>query len=165
MSKQHNSIDAIIIGAGFSGLYQLHTLRDQLNLSTMVLEAGTDLGGTWFWNRYPGARCDSESYSYCYMFSEEIYKEWSWSERYPGPQEIRNYLDFVAKKLELRSHIKFNTLVTSAHVIEETNQWELTTKNGEIYRATYLITGIGCISSANIPNIPGLKNFSFTTIT
>ena len=159
MSEQHNSVDAIIIGAGFSGLYQLHTLRDQLNLSTMVLEAGTDLGGTWFWNRYPGARCDSESYSYCYMFSEEIYKEWSWSERYPGPQEIRNYLDFVAKKLELRSHIKFNTLVTSAHFIEETNQWELTTKNGEIYRATYLITGIGCISSANIPNIPGLKNF------
>ena len=108
MSDHANSVDAIIIGAGFSGLYQLHTLRDQLNLSTIVLEAGADLGGTWFWNRYPGARCDSESHYYCYMFSEEIYKEWNWSERYPGPEEIRSYLNFVAKKLELAETMGFS---------------------------------------------------------
>ena len=108
MLDQLKSYDAIIIGAGFSGLYQLHSLRDQLGLDTLVLEAGSDLGGTWFWNRYPGARCDSESHSYCYMFSEAIYKEWEWSERYPGPTEIRSYLNFVSKKLDLRKNIKFD---------------------------------------------------------
>ena len=159
MFDQNNSFDAIIIGAGFSGLYQLHALRDQLKLNTLTIESGADLGGTWFWNRYPGARCDSESHSYCYMFSEEIYKEWEWSERYPGPKEIRSYLNFVADKLNLKKDIKFNTLVTKARFIESDNKWELTTEGGETYRATYLITGIGCISSANIPSIPGLQDF------
>ena len=152
-------LDALIIGAGFSGLYQLHALRDQLKLNTLTIESGADLGGTWFWNRYPGARCDSESHSYCYMFSEEIYKEWEWSERYPGPKEIRSYLNFVADKLNLKKDIKFNTLVTKARFIESDNKWELTTEGGETYRATYMITGIGCISSANIPSIPGLQDF------
>ncbi len=160
MSGQNNSFDAIIIGAGFSGLYQLHSLRDQLKLNTLTIEYGADLGGTWFWNRYPGARCDSESHSYCYMFSEEIYKEWEWSERYPGPKEIRSYLNFVAEKLNLRRNILFNTLVTKARFIESNNKWELTTQGGDIYHTTYLITGIGCISSANIPNIPGLEDFT-----
>ncbi len=159
MSGQNNSFDAIIIGAGFSGLYQLHALRDELKLNTLTIESGGDLGGTWFWNRYPGARCDSESHSYCYMFSEEIYKEWEWSERYPGPKEIRSYLNFVAEKLNLRRNILFNTLVTKARFIESNNKWEVTTQEGDIYHATYLITGIGCISSANIPNIPGLEDF------
>jgi len=93
------------------------------------------------------------------MFSEEIYKKWEWSERYPGPEEIRSYLNFVADELNLRRDIKFNTLVTKARFIESDNKWELTTEGGETYRATYLITGIGCISSANIPSIPGLQDF------
>ena len=159
MDKDQNKLDAIIIGAGFSGLYQLHALRDQLDLNVTVFEAGSDLGGTWFWNRYPGARCDSESHSYCYMFSEEIYKEWSWSERYPGPTEIRSYLEFVAHKLDLRKDIVFNTVVTHAHFIEESEEWEVTTNDGNIQRAQFLITAIGCISTANIPDIPGLESF------
>ena len=160
MLDQLKSYDAIIVGAGFSGLYQLHSLRDQLGLDTLVLETGSDLGGTWFWKRYPGARCDSESHSYCYMFSEAIYKEWEWSERYPGPNEIRSYLTFVSKKLDLRKNIKFNTSVEKAHFIEDANQWEITTANGLVCRSTYIITAIGCISSANIPNIPGLEDFT-----
>jgi len=94
------------------------------------------------------------------MFSEAIYKEWEWSERYPGPTEIRSYLNFVSKKLDLRKNIKFNTSVEKAHFIEDANQWEITTANGLVCRSTYLITAIGCISSANIPNIPGLEEFT-----
>ena len=159
MQMTKHTYDAVVIGAGFSGLYQLHTLRDQLNLKVKVIETGHDLGGTWYWNRYPGARCDSESHSYCYMFSEEIYKEWSWSERYPGPDEIRAYLNFVATKLDLRKDIQFDTTVTSAHFMEADNVWEVATNTGDTYRTTFLITAIGCISTANVPDIPGLSTF------
>ena len=159
MQMTKHTYDAVVIGAGFSGLYQLHTLRDQLNLKVKVIETGHDLGGTWYWNRYPGARCDSESHSYCYMFSEEIYKEWSWSERYPGPDEIRAYLNFVATKLDLRKDIQFDTTVTSAHFIEADNVWEVATNTGDTFRTTFLITAIGCISTANVPDIPGLSTF------
>ena len=93
---QTRTFDALVIGAGFSGLYQLFCLRDRLGLSVRVLEAGAGVGGTWYWNRYPGARCDSESHSYCYTFSEELWREWEWSERYPGPPEIMRYLNHVA---------------------------------------------------------------------
>lgn len=159
MSKKVQKIDALVIGAGFSGLYQLHLLRDQLGLNTTVVETGADLGGTWYWNRYPGARCDSESHSYCYLFSEELYKEWEWSERYPQPDEIRAYLNFVAKKLDLRKDILFNTKVVSAKYEAESAKWVVTTESREIFETKYLITAIGCISSANIPNIPGLDRF------
>jgi len=91
-SRPAHSFDALVIGAGFSGLYQLHCLRDRLGLSVQVLEAASGVGGTWYWNRYPGARCDSESHSYCYSFSKELTQEWEWSERYPGPPEILRYL-------------------------------------------------------------------------
>ncbi|MEP3112789.1 MAG: NAD(P)-binding protein, partial [Nisaea sp.] len=94
--------DALVIGAGFTGLYQLHCLRDRLGLNAKVLEAANGVGGTWYWNRYPGARCDSESHSYCYYFSKELVTDWEWSERYPGQEEIRHYLNHVADRFDLR---------------------------------------------------------------
>jgi cation diffusion facilitator CzcD-associated flavoprotein CzcO len=122
-SRYTASFDALIIGAGFSGLYQLHSLRDRLGLSAQVLEAAAEIGGTWYWNRYPGARCDSESHSYCYSFSDELSREWEWSERYPGPPEIRRYLNHVADRFDLKRDIRFNTRVTAAHYDETANLW------------------------------------------
>ena len=107
-------LDALIIGAGFSGLYQLLSLRDKVGLSVKVVEAGDGGGGTWYWNRYPGARCDSESHSYSYYFSDEILKEWQWSERYPGHAEVVRYLNFVADKLDLKRDINFSVRVCCA---------------------------------------------------
>jgi len=106
-------LNALVIGAGFSGLYQLLCLSDRLGLSVRVLEAAPDLGGTWYWNRYPGARCDSESHSYCYFFSKELLEEWRWSERYPEPPEILRYLHHVADTFDLRRDICFNVRVTA----------------------------------------------------
>ena len=108
-------LDAIIIGSGFSGMYQLYSLRDKLGLKAKVLDAASGVGGTWFWNRYPGARCDSESHTYMYYFSKELVEEWEWSERYPQQPEILRYLNFVADKLKLRSDIELNTRMTQAH--------------------------------------------------
>lgn len=152
-------LDAVIIGAGFSGLYQLHQLRDQLGLSVVVLEAGEGVGGTWYWNRYPGARCDSESYSYCYSFDPALEQEWSWTERYPEAAEIRRYLGHVADRLNLRRDIRFNSRVTAASFDDATNLWTIRTEGGEAYKARFFITAVGCLSSANIPNIPGLERF------
>lgn len=151
--------DAIVIGAGFAGLYQLHLLRDRLGLRVHVVEAAAGVGGTWWWNRYPGARCDSESLSYCYFFSPEIYAEWEWSERYPGQEEIRGYLDFVADRLDLRRDIRFSTRVTGARRDDAAGRWIVETDSGESLSATYLITAVGCLSSANVPKIPGLDRF------
>lgn len=151
-------VDAVVIGAGFSGLYMLYRLREA-GLSTRVYETGGGVGGTWYWNRYPGARCDSESICYNYTFSEELYKEWSWSSRFPEQPEILKYLNFVADKFDLRPGIQFNTRVTSASFDEETNRWNIQTDQGDRVSAKYFITGVGCISTANIPNIKGMDNF------
>jgi len=151
-------VDAVVIGAGFSGLYMLYRLREA-GLSTKVYETGGGVGGTWYWNRYPGARCDSESICYNYTFSEELYKEWSWSSRFPEQPEILKYLNFVADKFDLRPGIQFNTRVTSASFDEETNRWNIQTDQGDQVSAKYFITGVGCISTANIPNIKGMDNF------
>ena len=158
--SQEKPLDAIIIGAGFAGMYQLICLRDKLNMDVRVLEAGSGVGGTWFWNRYPGARCDSESHSYMYYFSKELVQEWEWSERYPQQPEILRYLNHVADKFELREQIDFETRVSSAKFDQATNQWVVHTENGRTYRAKYLITGVGCLSSANVPNIPGRDDFA-----
>ena len=158
-SPQARAFDALIIGAGFSGLYQLLCLRDRLGLSVQVLEAAAGVGGTWYWNRYPGARCDSESHSYCYSFSEELLREWEWSERYPGPPEILRYLNHVADRFDLKRDIRFNTRVSAAHYDEPANLWRVSTEAGETFTAQFLITAVGCLSSANIPNIPGLDTF------
>ncbi|MEO8009107.1 MAG: NAD(P)/FAD-dependent oxidoreductase [Betaproteobacteria bacterium] len=158
-SCQARACDALVIGAGFSGLYQLLCLRDRLGLSVQLLEAGAGVGGTWYWNRYPGARCDSESHSYCYSFCDELMREWEWSERYPGPPEILRYLDHVAQRFDLRRDIRFNTRVTSAHYDAAANLWRVSTEAGEQFTAQYLISAVGCLSSANIPDIAGLGTF------
>jgi cyclohexanone monooxygenase len=151
--------DAIVIGAGFSGLYQLHKLRDDLGMSVRLLEAGSGVGGTWYWNRYPGARCDSESYYYSYSFSKEIEQEWEWTERYPDHFEIRAYLNHVADRLDLRRDIQLDTRVSGATFDDEANRWTVTTDNGESFTAQFLITAVGCLSAANVPQLKGLANF------
>lgn len=152
-------IDAIIVGAGFSGMYQLLSLRDKLGMSAKVLEAGSGVGGTWFWNRYPGARCDSESHSYMYYFSKELVHEWEWTERYPQQPEILRYLNYVADKFKLRPDIDLNTRMQSAKFDESTNRWLITTDKGQQYSAKYFITAVGCLSSANLPKIEGISDF------
>ena len=158
-SLEGRTFDALVIGAGFSGLYQLLCLRDRLGLSVQLLEAADGIGGTWYWNRYPGARCDSESHSYCYSFSEELWQEWEWSERYPGPPEIRRYLNHVADKFDLKRDIRLNTRVTSAHYDEGASRWRVSTDTGDVYTAQFLITAVGCLSTANVPDFPGLDSF------
>lgn len=152
--------DAIIIGAGFSGLYQLHKLRDELGLDAIVLDKAHGVGGTWYWNRYPGARCDSESYYYCYSFNKEIEQEWSWSERYPEHPEIRRYLNFVADKLDLKRDIMLNTEVVSAEFDDASDVWTVRTKDGQTLSAPFLITAVGCLSTANVPDLKGLERFA-----
>ena len=157
---QPQPLDAIIIGAGFSGLYQLHCLRDHLGLSVQVLEMAEGVGGTWYWNRYPGARCDSESQSYQYYFSKDLLENWAWSERFPQQPEIVEYMNFVADRLDLKRNVRFGIRVTSAHYDEAANQWTVETDAGDRYTAQFLITGVGCLSSANVPDIPGLDSFA-----
>jgi len=154
------AFDALIIGAGFSGLYQLFCLRDRLGLSVQVLEAGDGVGGTWYWNRYPGARCDSESHTYCYTFSKELLREWEWTERYPEQPEILRYLNHVADRFDLRRSIRFGTRVKAAQYDTAANLWHVTTEQGERLTAKFLITAVGCLSTANVPNIPGLDSFA-----
>ena len=157
---QATEFDAVVVGAGFSGLYCLHKLRDELGLRVRVLEAGDGVGGTWYWNRYPGARCDSEAYYYSYSFSPELEQEWSWSERYPDHAEIRRYLDHVADRLDLRRDIRLGTRVEAARFDEAANRWDVTTEAGETLRATFLVTAVGCLSAANVPALPGLADFA-----
>jgi len=152
-------LDALIIGAGFSGMYQLLCLRDRLGLSALVLEAGEGVGGTWYWNRYPGARCDSESHSYCYSFSPELLQEWVWTERYPEQPEIMRYMNHVADRFSLRRDIRFNTRVTGASWDAAENLWRVETHAGQHYAARYLIAAVGCLSTANVPKIAGLDSF------
>src|SRR5882757_5751717 len=150
--------DAIVIGAGLSGMYQLYRLRE-LGMRVRVLEAGTNVGGTWYWNRYPGARFDSESYSYGYSFSRELLEEWNWSEHFAPQPETLRYLNFVADKFDLRSDIRFHSRVTQAHYQEETGHWDLTVEDGSRYRARFLITAIGPLSAPTMPRIEGVETF------
>jgi cyclohexanone monooxygenase len=153
--------DAIVVGAGFGGLNMLNDLR-RLDLSVRVFEAGGGVGGTWYWNRYPGARCDSESVYYMFSdkFSPQILEEWTWSERFAGHAEIREYMDFVTDKMDLRRDIQFNTRVSAAVYDEEHNRWEVTTDDGAVTTARYFITAVGCISTTNLPPWPGLEDFT-----
>jgi cation diffusion facilitator CzcD-associated flavoprotein CzcO len=157
---QTTELDALVIGAGFAGLYQLLCLRDRLGLSVQAVEAGAGVGGTWYWNRYPGARCDSESHVYWYTFSPELMREWEWSERYPGQAEILRYLNFVADRFDLKRSIRFNTRVVAASYDEEANRWRVRTESDDTYVAKFLITAVGCLSTANVPKFPGLEDFA-----
>jgi len=153
-------LDALVIGAGFAGLYQLLCLRDRLGLSVKALEAGGGVGGTWYWNRYPGARCDSESHVYWYTFSSELMREWEWSERYPGQAEILRYLNFVTDRFDLKRDIRFNTRVVAASYDEQANRWRVRTEGGETYVVKFLVTAVDCLSTANVPDFPGLNDFA-----
>ena len=157
--KSATHFDALIVGAGFAGLYQLHCLRDKLGLNVKVLEAADGVGGTWYWNRYPGARCDSESHSYGFHFSDELMREWEWTERFPAQDEVLRYINWAADRLDLKRDIRFNTRVTEAHYDEAHQQWQLRTEADEQFSAGFLITAVGCLSSANVPDFPGLKDF------
>lgn len=150
--------DAVIAGAGFAGLGMLHALRLQ-GLSVKVYDRGRDIGGTWYWNRYPGARTDSESYYYCFTFSDELLQDWGWSERYPGQPEVERYLNHVADRFDLRRSIQFNTSIDAARYDEDGNTWLLTTDQGEQVRARYFISAMGIISEPNYPDIEGLDSF------
>jgi len=150
--------DAIIIGAGMSGLYQLYRLREQ-GLRVRVLEAGTEVGGTWYWNRYPGARFDSESYSYGYSFSKKLLEEWDWSEHFAGQPETLCYLRYVADKFDLRRDIQFRSRVTAAIYQEDTQSWTITLEDGASFRARFLITAIGPLSTPTLPRIEGRDSF------
>ena len=154
-----NEVDAVIVGAGFSGLYMLHRLRE-LGFTTRLFDAADGVGGTWYWNRYPGARCDSESHYYCYSFSDEIRKEWKWSCRYPAQPELLAYLNFVADRLDLRKDIDFGTRVAAGNYDEEAHRWVVETDQGETVRARFLITGVGNTSTPAKPSIPGLESFA-----
>ena len=150
--------DAVVIGAGVTGLYQLHKLRE-LGLRVRVLEAASEVGGTWYWNRYPGARFDSESWTYGYAFSRELLEEWDWSEHFAPQPETERYLNFVADKFDLRRDIQFNTRVTAARYREETRSWEITLADGGRCTTRFLITAIGILSAPVMPNIPGVAAF------
>lgn len=151
-------LDAVVVGAGFSGLYMLHRLREQ-GLSVRVYEKGDDVGGTWYWNRYPGARCDSESHIYCYSFSDEILDEWEWSERYPEQPEILEYLRFAADHLDLRRDVEFETEVESAAFDEESGTWTVTFADGSQVTTRYFISAVGCLSEPFLPDFDGLETF------
>jgi cation diffusion facilitator CzcD-associated flavoprotein CzcO len=150
--------DAIVIGAGVAGLYQLYKLRE-LGLGVRVFEAGSGVGGTWYWNRYPGARFDSESWTYGYSFSKELLDEWDWEEHFAAQPQTERYLNYVADKFDLRRDIQFNSRVAAAHYREETRSWTLVLEDGSRYSARFLITAIGILSAPTMPNIPGIDTF------
>ncbi|MCP1146052.1 flavin-containing monooxygenase [Lysinibacillus endophyticus] len=150
--------DAIVVGAGFAGLYMLHKLRER-GLNVRVIEAADGVGGTWYWSRYPGARCDSDSIYYNFTFSEDLYKKWRWKERYAAQPEILEYLNFVADELELRPDIQFETYVKKATFNEDTKLWEIETDTDELFVAKYFISGVGCLSTTNIPPFEGVESF------
>ncbi len=152
------TFDAVVVGAGFAGLYAVYRLR-KMGFTVRVFEAGSGVGGTWFWNRYPGARCDVESYEYSYSFSPELEQEWNWTERYPAQPEILKYINHVADRFDLRRDIQINTRVRSAHFDEAANHWTVKTEKGDIVTAQFVIMATGCLSAPRVPDFKGLKSF------
>jgi len=156
--QQTAMLDVVVVGAGFSGLYLLHRLR-ALGLSAKVLEAGGDVGGTWYWNRYPGARCDVESMSYSMSFDEDLQQEWEWQERYSPQPEILDYAGHIADRFDLRRDIQFSTRVTEAVYDDDTGRWTIATDTGDRFSATFCVMATGCLSVPRKPDIPGLDEF------
>ena len=152
-------VDAVVIGAGFAGLYMLHRLRD-MGLSVRVFERGSGVGGTWYWNRYPGARCDTDSVEYSYQFSDTLQQEWRWTERFATQPEILRYLEHVADRFDLRRDIRFGTTVTEAAFDEAAGCWRIATDDGARLSATYCIMATGCLSAVNRPEFDGLDRFA-----
>ena len=150
--------DVIIVGAGFAGMYMLHRLRKE-GRTARVYETGYTVGGTWYWNRYPGARCDAESLAYSFSFDEELEQEWEWTERYSTQPEILEYAEHVADRFDMRRDIRFERRVDSAHYDEDANRWRVTTEQGDSASAQFLIMATGCLSVPNLPDIEGLDDF------
>jgi cyclohexanone monooxygenase len=169
MTEETRQVDAVVVGAGFAGLYMLHRLRGD-GWSAQVFERGSGVGGTWYWNRYPGARCDVESLEYSYQFDDALQQEWEWTERYAGQPEILRYLEHVADRFDLRRDIQFDTRVVAAAFDERTSRWTVRTApasgapaahgaHDDVVSARFLIMATGCLSSANLPDIPGLETY------
>ena len=156
------SVDIAVVGAGFAGMYMVHRAR-AANLSVQVFEAGTDVGGTWYWNRYPGARCDIESVEYSYSFDNDLQQQWEWNERYAGQPEILTYAQHVADRFDLRRDIQFSTRVTSAIFNEKSNNWRVTTDQGDVLTARFVVFATGCLSSTNVPHFVGADSFTGAT--
>ena len=166
MGSATQNFDAVVIGAGFSGLHMLKSLRDKFGLKVRVYESGETVGGTWYWNRYPGARCDSDAYIYCFTWDKQLLQEWEWSERYPEQDEILRYLEHVAKRHDLKRDIQFKTSVTGAEFDETTNLWTVRTDDGGKVTARYLscryfvdhehapVQGLGEIQGQVVPHQP-----------
>lgn len=157
-----SNVDVVVVGAGFAGLYMLYRLRS-LGLQVQVFEAGSDVGGTWFWNRYPGARCDVESMEYSYSFSEDLQQDWDWTERYATQPEILRYINHVADRFDLRRDVQFNTRVSSAIFDEVTSRWTVTAENGQKINSKFCVMATGCLSSAKPPEIKGRDLFKGNT--
>ena len=158
VAKSDTELDAVIVGAGFAGIHMLSSLIS-FGYSAIVLEAGDEVGGTWNWNRYPGARCDTESMFYSYGFSEALQQEWNWSERYPKQPEILSYAKHVVERFNLSNNIKFNTRVINIKWNKKNRKWGLETEEGECISANFCIMATGCLSSPNYPNVEGLDDF------
>src|SRR6266436_2432629 len=154
----NETYDVVVVGAGFAGMYMLHRLRG-LGLTVRVYEQGGDVGGTWYWNRYPGARCDVESMQYSYSFSDELQQEWDWSQRYAPQPEILKYANHVADRFKLRTDIQLNSRVDRAVFDESGNSWSVTTSDGMTVTAKYVVLATGCLSNARVPDIKGLSDF------
>jgi cyclohexanone monooxygenase len=152
-------LDVVVVGAGFGGMYAVHRLRE-LGFDVHAFEAGSDVGGVWYWNRYPGARCDIESVEYSYSFSEELQQEWEWSQRYPTQPEMLAYADHVAGRFDLRRHITFDTRIVSAHFDETSERWRLTTDTGDTISAWMCVMATGVLSAPRLPDFPGLDRFT-----
>ena len=159
--SETNSVDqleVVIVGAGFAGMYMLHRTR-QLGLSIRVYETGSGVGGTWYWNRYPGARCDVDSMQYSYQFSDELQQEWEWSEKYSPQSDILRYANHVADRFDLRRDIRFNTRVKSASFNEQTRRWNIETNTGDQISAAFCVMATGCLSSPNTPEFVDLTDY------
>jgi cyclohexanone monooxygenase len=156
--QNEDVVDAVVVGAGFGGIRALIELT-AMNLTVKAFEAGSGVGGTWYWNRYPGARTDSEAWGYCYYFSKQLRQEWQWSERLPSQAEVLRYLEYVTDRLGLRQYISFNSRVTSAVFDETTNLWTVDTANGEKCRCRYFVTAVGVLSMPKRPEFPGVDRF------
>jgi len=155
---EKHDYDVIAVGAGFAGLYLIHRLR-QRGMSVRVFEAADDVGGTWYWNRYPGARCDVESLEYSFSFDEQLQQEWKWGERYAAQPEILRYIQHVAQRFDLKRDIEFNSRVTDAEFDPEANRWTVCTGNGKQLTARFFVMASGCLSNAKVPDVPGLTSF------
>jgi cation diffusion facilitator CzcD-associated flavoprotein CzcO len=151
-------LDVLVVGAGFSGIYMLHKLR-QLGLTARVVERGVGVGGVWFWNRYPGARCDVQSFDYCYSFDEDLQQEWRWTERYAAQPEILRYIEHVVERFDLRRDIQFETTVVGADFDEQTDRWHVRTEAGPVFDARFVVMATGVLSATKRPDVPGLEDF------